>query len=148
MACGCVQIYLGIDMSINKMDKSYKISNSAIWAVLEVMSGFFVACFPVIPKVLIMAWRTTSTSRIGTTFLTLLRRSSNGSHDHSNTPAEDNVATIGHMPGRKRRAGVSDLDYETLIETTDSTKSAPENISLRQLFTHSESSLRVEQHVA
>ncbi|PVH95308.1 hypothetical protein DM02DRAFT_675611 [Periconia macrospinosa] len=148
MACGCVQIYLGIDMSIDKMDKSYKISNSAIWAVLEVMSGFLVACSPVIPKFLTLVWRTTSSSRIGTTFRTLLRISSNGSRGRSNGPAEDEILTIGRLPERNRRPGVSDIDYDNLMEDTiDGTKSGPDNISLRELSTHSDGSLRRERQV-
>ena len=124
MSCGCVQIYYGLVLAIDKSDKSYKISNNGIWALPEVATGLLVACLPVLPRFLGVIGTTSTMSRIGTSIRGLLGRSSGSgsSGSRSRGIGRNDVPTIGQARVRQPGSGPQDIEFDTLIETKNDTK--------------------------
>lgn len=109
-------------------DKSAEIAQSQLWAMLEVLGGFLVACLPVMPKFLKATWHAVSGSAIGAAFASAFTtRFSSFSGEKGGQSekkgaqeargSDEVVLTIGRR--RERHIGV-DAQFRDLLESRDS----------------------------
>lgn len=123
-SCGCVQIYYGVVIAMDKSDKSYKISNTSMWALPEAASGMLVACFPVFPKFMRFVGQTPTVSKLSTKVRGLLGKSSN---DMSSGSGGTDPPTIGQIRVRQPLAP-PDVEFESLIHTSKNSTKTDERV--------------------
>lgn len=128
-SCGCVQIYYGIALSLDKSDKSYKVSNNGMWAAPEVATGVLVACFPVLPKFLGFVGQAPTVSKLNTKIRGLLGQSSS---DNSGSGGRMDLHTIGQIRVRQPAVAPTDIEFETLIHTKNDTRAEDDTWKHRQ----------------